>query len=531
MSRQQVAKKEQRLPRHGGRVLAGVARDVTIPHYSPGDALPVMDPTLEARGVALSAYRELLRDARVRTVLGKRKAKVLRREWTVEPASEEARDVEIAEAVRRMLADLPFDAICRRLLDAQLFGYAVAEVIWGVNDDGLIAPRRILSRKPERFMFDRDWQPRLLTPAQPLHGEALPPRKFIVHRYEAEDSNPYGLGLGSTLYWHVLFKREGVAFWMHFLEKFTSPTPVARYPQGLPDAEVSKLMQSLRDLVQRGVLAVPIGTELDLLEAKRAGEAGYEAWCRYWDEQTAEVVLGSTLGTNVGNVGSKAAAETHVEESEIIADEDADQLANTLNDQLIRWIVELNWPDATPPTIWWPRPKNALADEEVETARAKRRQEQLAALRQLKTLGWQPKDEEALLAEVMDAEVEAAAQTPPPDVAGQRVSGSLEHAAADGPRDPVVDHLTQQLAELAGPLVDGWADAVRQRLQAHADAGGDWQGAANAALSAWQNMEVDPMGRIMGDALALAELQGRAEVIEETGVNPWAKRHGSKKKP
>ena len=523
-------RREKRLPRHGGRVLAGVARDVSIPHYGPGEALPIMDPTLEARGLALSAYRELLRDARVRTVLNKRKAKVLRREWIIEPASEEARDAEIAEAVRRMLAALPFEVISRRLLDAQLFGYAVAEVIWGVNDEGLIAPVRILSRRPERFVFDREWRPRLLTPEQPIEGQPLPARKFIVHRFEAEDSNPYGLGLGSTLYWHVLFKREGVSFWLHFLEKFTSPTPVARYPQGMPDAEVNNLVRALRDLVQRGVLAVPIGTELDLLEAKRAGEAGYEAWCRYWDEQTAEVVLGSTLSTNIGSVGSKAAAETHAEESEIVADEDADQLANTINDQLIRWIVELNWPGAQPPSIWWPRPKNALAEEEVETARAKRRQEQLAALAQLKRLGWQPKDEEILLAEVMDTEVQPAAQTPPLDEGDQRVSGALEHAAADGPRDPVVDHLTDQVDALAGPVLDEWADAVREHLRAHAKNGGDWEGAANAALSAWPDMQVDPMGRILGDALALAELQGRGEVIDETGINPWAERRGSKKK-
>lgn len=518
------------LPHHGGQVLAGVTKDVTIPFYSSADVLPLMDPTLAARGLALEAYRELLRDARVRTVLGKRKAKVTRREWIVEPASEAPRDAEIAEAVRAMLATLDFDRICERLLDAQLFGYAVAEIIWGRNRNGLIAPLRILSRRPERFVFDKDWRPRLLTPAQPVNGEPLPERKFIVHRFEAEDSNPYGLGLGSTLYWHVLFKREGVSFWMHFLEKFTSPTPVAKYAQGTPDAEVHKLVQALRDLVQRGVLAVPIGTELELLEAKRAGEAGYEAWCRYWDEQTAEVVLGSTLSTNIGSTGSKAAAETHAEESEIVADKDADELANTINSQLIRWIVELNWPDAAAPLIRWPRPRNALAEEEVETARAKRRQEQLAALAQLKRLGWRAANEQELLADVMGAQVAPAASGG--DGGGESVSGAPQFAAADGARDPVVDHLTDQLAELAGPIVDGWADSVRERLRRHADDNGGWEGAANAALSAWPDMQVDAMGRIFGDALALAGLAGRGEVIEKTGINPFRRApDGSKKKP
>jgi phage gp29-like protein len=514
---------EKNLPRHGGRVLAGVARDVTIPHYADLRALPLMDPTLAARGEALAVYRELLRDGRVRAVLNKRKSKVLRREWVVEPGGGRPIDEEAAQGVREMIARLPFDAICRRLLDAVLFGYAVAEIIWGRDEAGRIAPVDILSRRPERFVFDAAWSPRLLTRGQPIHGEPLPARKFIVHRFEAEDSNPYGLGLGSTLYWHVLFKREGVAFWLHFLEKFTSPTPVARYPQGMPDAEVNKLVQGLRDLVQAGVLAVPLGTELDLLEAKRAGEAGYEAWCRYWDEQTAEVVLGETLSTNIGGEGSRAAAETHAQESEIIADEDADQLSATLNTTLLKWITGLNWPGAMPPALWRPRPKNAQAEEETETMRARRRQEELKAHQLLKRLGFAVRDEQKVLSEVMDAEVTAA----PGGAGGGPVNPGAEFAAADGGND----HLAAQLEEMAGPQVDAWLDAVRARLEKHLNAGGGWEGAANAALSAFAGMRADPLGRIMGDALALAELDGRSGIVEQTGVNPWSKTKGSKKKP
>lgn len=528
MSQQKTRKTEKKknMPQHGGRVLAGVARDITIPYYSGQEALPLLDPTLTARGEALAVYRELLRDARVRATLNKRKAKVLRREWIVEPGGESARDEEAADGVREMLAALPFDAICRRLLDAVLFGYAVAEIIWGRDAQGRIAPARILSRRAERFVFDAEWRPRLLTLDQPVNGIALPERKFIVHRFEAEDSNPYGLGLGSTLYWHVLFKREGVAFWMTFLEKFTSPTPVARYPQGTQDAEVQRLVQALRDLVQSGVLAVPLGTELDLLEAKRAGEAGYEAWCRYWDEQTAEVVLGETLSTNIGSTGSKAAAETHAEESEIIADEDADQLCAALNDTLLTWITELNWPGVAPPKVWRPRPKNDQAEEEVETLRAKRRQEALAALSALKRLGWTPTDEQAAVREIMEMEV-APAASPASDDAKEGVRETPAFAAADG----VDDHLVPQVEELAGPQLDAWHDAVRARLEKHRATGGGWKGAANAALSAFADMQVDPMGRILGDAMALAHLEGRAQVLEETGINPWRQAKGSKKKP
>ncbi len=237
-------------------------------------------------------------------------------------------------------------------------------------------------------------------------------------------------------------------------------------------------------------------------------------------------MLGETLSTNIGSTGSKAAAETHAEESEIIADEDADQLCAALNDTLLTWITELNWPGAVPPKVWRPRPKNDQAEEEVGTLRARRRQEEIAALVALRRLGWAPTDEQAAVREIMEMEV-APASTPAPDDAKEGVRETPAFAAADGSED----HLVTQVEELAGPQLDAWQDAVRARLEEHRATGGDWNGAANAALAAFADMQVDPMGRILGDALALAHLEGRAQVIEETGINPWRKAKGSKKKP
>lgn len=47
----------------------------------------------------------------------------------------------------------------------------------------------------------------LLTAENMLTGVELPERKFIVHRCNPEDDNPYGTGLGLQLYWPV-FKRK-----------------------------------------------------------------------------------------------------------------------------------------------------------------------------------------------------------------------------------------------------------------------------------------------------------------------------------
>ena len=62
----------------------------------------------------------------------------------------------------------------------------------------------MVKRTHRRFVYvqDDDQAPelRLLTRADMQRGVPVPDRKFIVHRVNAEDDNPYGIGLGLQLY-------------------------------------------------------------------------------------------------------------------------------------------------------------------------------------------------------------------------------------------------------------------------------------------------------------------------------------------
>ncbi|SDQ17701.1 DUF935 family protein [Pseudovibrio sp. Tun.PSC04-5.I4] len=509
------------VPIKGGQLIATARNDITIENYS--DILKPQDPTLEAKGEkkGLKLYDEVLQDARARTALSKRISKVTRREWQVEPASDEAIDITASEGVEVILKALPFDAICKSLLKAILKGFSVAEIVWFRNTDGLIAPLKIKDQNPMRFTFDADWRIRLLTLDNREEGEELPERKFIVHRFDANANNPFGHGLGSVLFWHVLFKREGVAFWMKFMDKFASPIPFGKYAHGTSKEEQDKLLGVLRQMVSQGALVAPIGTEVDFLEATRSGEAGYEAWCRYWDEQTAEVVLGSTLATGVKGQGSRAASQTHADETDGIVDDDSDQICETLNSTLITWISELNWPAATPPKVWRPRPRNQSDEADVERKVRWVQQSALRILEATRLQGYEPKDVDQWLGNVLGTEVIKYKLPFTPEGAATKSGGkqdSTEFATSEpGP----VDHLVSQLEQLAGPKVHSWIDEIKEKL----GAAEDYADASQALLDVYPGLEVDPLGNLLSDAVMLAELQGRSDIIDETGFSPT----GSKK--
>lgn len=208
--------------------------------------------------------------------------------------------------VEEILEALPFDRICEDMLDATLKGYAICEVVW-MRDGNRILPARIKTHEQRRFRFDENWKPRPPTLSAMLDGIELPERKFIVHRFGVKGNNPYGLGLGTRLFWAVLFKREGVAFWLHFLEKFAGPTVVGKTPYGILTEDQRKLMRSLESVRTSSAITVPIGTDIEFLEATRSGSVTYEQWLAYWDRQISIRVTGETLTTQVGELGGNRA--------------------------------------------------------------------------------------------------------------------------------------------------------------------------------------------------------------------------------
>jgi len=352
------------------QLIASVANDITIPFFS--GAMQHADDTLIAQGggKGLAIYDEIERDTHAGAMLDKRKNALVSRDWEVEPGGDRPIDKEAADLVAEIIDALPFDQICRDLLSATLKGYAVAEIVWA-RIGNQIRPVRIKAHDQRRFVFDRDWKLRLKTWANLIEGEQLPERKFIIHRVNVKGNNPYGLGLGSSLFWPVLFKREGITFWLHFLEKFAGPTVVGKTPYGMLTDEQTRLLNTLMDIRTSSAVTVPIGTDVEFLEASRGGTVSYQDFCAYWDAQISIRVTGETLTTQVSSSGgSRALGEVHENQLEILADADGDLQTDTLRETLCQWIVDYNLPGAAVPAIRRIRAKNEKAAAETRKAKA-----------------------------------------------------------------------------------------------------------------------------------------------------------------
>jgi phage gp29-like protein len=325
------------------------------------------DPVLrtEARGKGLKLYDEVDRDPHAGAVLQTRYLAVIGKEWEVLPAEETAgsnrrrgrrptvsQNEKIAEFVQNAFKEINFDQARGELLQAILYGYYSLEVMWAVTDQGIV-PTKLIGKHPRRFCFTPKRELRLITPDNMLEGEPVPPRKFIVFTYGDSD-NPYGKGLGRKLWWPVWFKKNGVKFWLIFSEKFGSPTPVGKYPAGTPKTDQEKLLDAIKAIQTETGVTIPDTMVIELLEAQRTGSIDtYESFCDYMDRQISKATLGQTLTTEVKGQGSYAASDTHNDVREDILKADADLLCECLNNTLVRWTVDYNFPGVTAyPKMW-----------------------------------------------------------------------------------------------------------------------------------------------------------------------------------
>ncbi|RCJ20157.1 hypothetical protein A6S26_05395 [Nostoc sp. ATCC 43529] len=358
------------LPRNFNTEIASVKRDPYL--LLLGSRLLNPDDVLQGRGKGeYKAYDDLLKDGHCFSVVQKRYLAVIAREWSVEPASKDKIDQKAADMVKYHLQSLAsraadddllatgFDRTCYNLLDATLKGFKPAEILWNV-DGKEFYPNQIKARNQQRFNFAINeagkWELRMLTLEDWIDGEAvtkLHPKKFFTHICGATDDNPYGVGLGRTLWWNVFFKKQGIKFWLQFVDKFASPTAIGKYKRGATKEQKSTLLEALEAIATDAGVAIPEDLEITLLEASRSGTINcYESLCKYMDGEISKTVLGETLTTEIGSRGSYAAANTHNEVRKELTKADSDLLSDTLNRTLVKWDVQLNLPEAKPPRLW-----------------------------------------------------------------------------------------------------------------------------------------------------------------------------------
>ena len=138
---------------------------------------------------------------------------------------------------------------------------------------------------------------------------------------------------------------------MQYSDKHTTPTAVGKFSLGTPEEEVNSLFSALQRLGQETAVVIPDEMDIQWLESNGRPEL-YNQLITYIDQQISFVINGeTTVGQETGSVGSFARDQIADSVRMRKAKAFSEELDETINSTLVRWIVELNYPGKTPPRL------------------------------------------------------------------------------------------------------------------------------------------------------------------------------------
>ncbi|MCZ6928688.1 DUF935 family protein [Serratia marcescens] len=284
------------------------------------------------------------RDLHYSSVLRTRKLTVASIEPTVEAASDDTHDIELADAVRVMIERPQIPELMFDLLDGLGKGLAVVEILWDTKTMPWV-PRDYSWVDPRFLKVDKDTlrEVRVLTEAEPFDGEPLAPYKYVLHQPRLKSGLPLRNGLARLVAVMYMLKSFTVRDWWAFGEKFGLPITVGKYGNNATDEQIQTLVNAISTLASDAGCAIPQSMQIEMQEtaSRQGGGALFESMAKWCDAQTSKAVLGQTMTTDDGS--SQSQANVHDRVRMDIAKWDARQLENTLNEFLVRPFVILNY--------------------------------------------------------------------------------------------------------------------------------------------------------------------------------------------
>ncbi len=313
------------------------------------------DELLKRKGIKI--YEEMMRDEEIAGSIEALKILRLSSGWEIIPASDTERDKEIADFVKWNLDNIEgsFEDDLREIMGALEYGISISEIIWYVIDrgkyKGKIGVKAIKSKNPKYFNiytddFDNILKNGIVNISTIDYGRQYPTEKFIIYSFNKQFENVFGKSRIRELYDIWYFKQLWLRAWSIFLEKFGHPISIVKYPRDVSNEVKNRLWEVIRNIKLETALMLPQDFEIELKEATSKGADIFLTAINYCNTQIRKVILGQTLTTEQGKVGSYSLGKVHFDILLFYIEQLGKDVARkAVNPQLIQRLVDYNYSD------------------------------------------------------------------------------------------------------------------------------------------------------------------------------------------
>ena len=294
------------------------------------------------------------KDAHVLGEKGKRQNVILDVKFNTVPASEDARDVKVADFVREYFNNMAdYGDVLVALQDAVGKGFSALEINWNVSESQAL-PDKLDFIEQKRFLFtDSSGILRrypLLISDDDMMGAEIPAWKMLFHRYGGKSGHPTRSGIYRVCAWMYLFKNYAIKDWVAFCEVYGMPLRLGKYANGASKGDKDALVAAIQSLGSDAAGIISKDTEIEFVESVKGMATGelFQGLADFANRENSKAILGQTLSAEVGKTGSYAAAKTHEGVRIDLLKADSRSIAGTIRQQIIKPIVGFNFGWDTP---------------------------------------------------------------------------------------------------------------------------------------------------------------------------------------
>jgi phage gp29-like protein len=229
-----------------------------------------------------------------------------------------------------------FALLARQMADAIGKKYAVHEIVMkpgdGAEDGGLTAELRFC---PLWFFENRTGKLRFLDQDTATEGKDMSAEQWLV---------TVGDGIMEACAVAYLYKRLPLQDWLSYTEKFGMPGLLGKTPATPGSAEWNAMESAVGAFMNDWAAVVNQGAEISLVEASAGGgQNPFEPLIERMDRAIAILWRGADLSTMSAGNGEGQGASVQGGEGELLEQDDAAWLAETMQMQLSRLVIEYHF--------------------------------------------------------------------------------------------------------------------------------------------------------------------------------------------
>jgi phage gp29-like protein len=312
------------------------------------------------RDFAITADAIFRRDDMIQPVLSKRLKAPGRLKWSINQVEglqdgQKARAEQHQAALQYLFDNISTTAaldrnqkggmrlLVRQMMDAVAYRYSVHEIVWVPRIDQVTGQPRLtanLTHVPLWFFENTSSRLRFLPNAYGgLAGNEMSEDEWLVTVAD---------GLMEVLSVCYMFKQMSLKDWVSFNDKFGTPGIHALTDAAKDTAEWRALEDAVADFSQNWEAVTNRGAEFKLIEAKNSGGTNpFQPLIERMDRAIAIICRGADLSTVSAGSGSGQGASLQGEETDLLEADDAQTIAEAL-DQLSRTAIKQLFGDDVP---------------------------------------------------------------------------------------------------------------------------------------------------------------------------------------